>query len=156
VYSYRRLQGPIDSKRRRQYLVRGARSGHMLNPDPSDVEFFQEDLRMDANRLRELTDTLDVLRRKLIEMKGKDPNDAEKYWLYPPVEAQAIARAEEKSGLEYPASYRSFLQRHNGWLGFWPGWSLVGIETESNAKMHKDVSATKELLDTVADAEEEK
>jgi hypothetical protein len=110
---------------------------------------------MDAERVRALTDKLDGLRRKLMELEGKDVNDTEKYCLYPPVDASAITRAEETSGLVYPASYRSFLEQHNGWLGFWPSWSLVGIEAEYNRKMVKNVKDTMELLNTVADAEEQ-
>lgn len=106
---------------------------------------------IDKARIEALTTELDGLRRKLIELKGKDPDDKKRYCLYPPVESKAISLAEKKAGFEYAPSYRLFLQVHNGWLGFWPDWSLVGIPRKQNAEMHDDVKNTISLLPATTD-----
>ena len=107
---------------------------------------------MDAKRVRELVETLDNLRRERIKLTGRDPNDHTKYFLYPPVNSKTIALSEKQSGFRYPKSYRSFLALHNGWLGFWPDWTLVGIPRPDNEAMYKDIAMNLDLLPKVVDS----
>ena len=108
---------------------------------------------MTAKQVRQLCGEQDELCKTLRVLKGKKPTDKKKYYLYPPAEAEAIARAEKQFGFKYPPSYRAFLKMHNGWLGFWPDWSLVGIPRPDNATMYKDIKNTQSLLPVVADNE---
>jgi cell wall assembly regulator SMI1 len=108
---------------------------------------------VDAEIIRELCDHLDDRRRRLIKLRGRNPDDTQRYQLYPPVEPAEIDAAEERCGLPYPPSYRRFLELHNGWLGFWSDWSLVGIRRADNEAMYEDIRHTLQLLPTVADRE---
>ena len=101
------------------------------------------------NEINELCDKLDKLRMKLIELEGDDPYDHEEYFLYPPTSSTEISNFESQSKFKYPKSYRSFMQYHNGWLGFWPDWSLTGIPRNDNKKMYEDINNTIRLLPSI-------
>ena len=105
---------------------------------------------MNSKRIQELCEQLNKLRRTLIELEGDDPDDQDEYFLYPPSNSKDISNAEQEFWLQYPTSYRSFLELHNGWIGFWPDWSLVGIPHDDNKDMYKDIDNTVKLLPTVA------
>ena len=109
---------------------------------------------MDTTRLKELVAELDGMRRRLMELRGKNPGDRARYILHPPAGDAEIDAEERRTGFPYPPSYRAFLKLHNGWLGFWPDWSLVGVARKDTSAMHKDVKNTCSLLSTVATREQ--
>jgi hypothetical protein len=100
-----------------------------------------------------LCDDLDSLRRKLIELEGDDPNYCKDYKLFAPADPVDIQKAETDMPIKYPSSYRTFLELHNGWHGFWPDWSLVGIPRKDNRFMHREIKDTFKLIPVVADNE---
>src|SRR6476469_5995250 len=109
---------------------------------------------MDTGRIAGLVSELDDLRRRLMQARGKDPRDKSRYLMNPPATDADIDTEERRTGFAYPPSYRAFLKLHNGWLGFWPDWRLVGVQRKDTAAMHKDVKNTFSLLSTVATREQ--
>ena len=59
--------------------------------------------------------------------------------LGPPARGEDIAAAERKNAFVFPPSYRAFLALHNGWLHFWPDWSLLGVSGNLTGAMRRDV-----------------
>jgi hypothetical protein len=108
---------------------------------------------MTADRLKALIEELDRLRRQLLTLDGDDPNDPKRYQLFAPAPADAMAGVEECFGAALPESYREFLANHNGWKGFWQGWSLVGIPTDQNQMLLGQVKKELTYLPDVADTE---
>jgi len=108
---------------------------------------------MTTDRLEALIEQQDRLRRQLLTLRGNNPDDPTQYRLFPPAPAEAMARVEEYFGAALPQSYRDFLRHHNGWKGFWQGWSLVGIPTDENQRLHAQVTKELACLPDVADAE---
>jgi hypothetical protein len=109
---------------------------------------------MDRQRLLELVGRQDSLRREVMKLRKQDPEDLQKYHLYNPAEDAEIERFERATHTKYPESYRQFLTVHNGWLGFWPDWSLMGVQREENKLMFEDVKLNFDLLPDVVGANE--
>lgn len=65
--------------------------------------------------------------------------DASDMKLGGPATPQQIKNAERKARTRFPRSYAAFLARHNGWLGFWPDWSLLGVSGKLTEEMRQDV-----------------
>lgn len=110
---------------------------------------------MKKDKIRELILTLRGLREELITLKGRDITDEKRYRLYPPVDAKEVTRFEQQSRITFPPSYRAFLELHNGWLGFWPDWSLVGVPREDNTNMYKDIEQTLKIIPDELNEEEQ-
>ena len=98
--------------------------------------------------LGELIANQDAARRELLLLQGKNPADTSKYQLYAPADDAAITAA-ERGGPKYSPLYQEFLRLHNGWLGFWPGWSLVGVPRADNTAMYADIKTNLDLLPDV-------
>ena len=109
---------------------------------------------MKAERLAQLVNELHSLRSDQITLEGDDPSDEEEYRMYAPASGDAIQDAEGRCGRPYPQSYRVFLRLYNGWLGFWPDWSLVGVSREDNQDMYDDIQLNVDLLPDVVGEEE--
>lgn len=109
---------------------------------------------MTNDELREAMTTLDSLRRELIEKEGDDPFDETEYRLNPPADQHTIDEAEAKFGHRYSPNYRAFLTMHNGWLGFWPDWSLVGVRREDTEDMYADIDENLKRLTRVVTRED--
>src|SRR5215472_10385733 len=94
------------------------------------------------------------LREEEIALKGLNANDPSRYRLYAPADDASIA-AHERDKIPYPPSYREFLKVSNGWLGFWPDWSLVGIPSDENGDMYRDIGDTLNIIPDELDATEQ-
>lgn len=108
---------------------------------------------MAIDQLEALIEQLDRLRRQLLALDGDNPDDSTRYQLFPPAPEEAMAQVEKTFGAALPGSYRNFLRNHNGWRGFWQAWSLVGIPTDENRKLHAQIAKELTYLPDVADAE---
>ena len=53
--------------------------------------------------------------------------------------AKAIASKEKALQFQFPPSYHVFLSMHNGWLSFWPDWSVFGVDGSPTDRMERDV-----------------
>ncbi len=109
---------------------------------------------MEEQGLKEMLARLDALRRQCMSRAGEDPEDRGKYWLYPAAGEEEIARYEKEAGRPYPPVYRAFLRIHNGWLGFWPDWSLAGVPRDDNVEMYEDIASNLEGIEDVATPEQ--
>jgi len=68
-------------------------------------------------RLDSLLQRLRTAIRGVDEAEGIDP-EAPNRRIFPPAPAADITAAERRLGFNLPPSYRAFLSRHNGWMGF--------------------------------------
>ncbi len=66
-----------------------------------------------------------------------------------------IASAERRAKMKFPRSYRTYLAMHNGWLGFWPDWSLLGVSGRITDEMRRDVSQSLQLAKHAIDNDAE-
>jgi hypothetical protein len=94
----------------------------------------------------ELVSEMRELRAQELKLEGRDPSDAARNRTYSPASADEVAAYESASGFPYPPSYREFLGISNGWLGFWPDWTLVGVPRDDNQDAYKDISATTDII----------
>lgn len=109
---------------------------------------------MENQNVRELVSILRGLREELIGLKGLDVNNKERYLVFPPASVEEVTRFEQ-IGRKYPPSYRNFLELHNGWLGFWPDWSLVGVPRDDNRFMYEDIEQTLSIIPDELNEEEQ-
>jgi hypothetical protein len=105
--------------------------------------------------VRELVAEMRRLREEEIALRGKSVNDTAQYRLYAPADDATITEHEASSGAQYSPAYREFLEMSNGWLGFWPDWSLIGVPRAENRDMYADVSDTLSIIPDELDASEQ-
>lgn len=108
---------------------------------------------MDRAKMVRMIDKLNELRREARVLQGDSADDPAEYLLYPPATESEIRATEAASGKEYPDSFRTFLQIHNGWLGFWPDWSLMGVPREDNTRLYDDLKESIEMIPDVIEPE---
>jgi hypothetical protein len=75
--------------------------------------------------------------------------------LGPPATPAQIATGERRAKMKFPRSYRTFLAMHNGWLGFWPDWSLLGVSGRITDEMRRDVRQSLQLAKDAIDNDAE-
>jgi len=72
-----------------------------------------------------------------------------------PATPARIRAAEQKRHTRFPPSYRQFLKLHNGWIGFWPDWSLLGVGGKITDEMRRDVRESLELAKSAVENDAE-
>lgn len=108
---------------------------------------------MILDELQNAISTLDSLRRKLMLKEGDDPSDETEYHLNPPANKEEIERAKAPFR-SYSSLFENFLKLHNGWLGFWPDWSLVGVQRDDTEAMYSDINENLRRLTKVVPRED--
>lgn len=109
---------------------------------------------MDRAKLEGYISELKQLRIQLMIADDEDPNDTEEFELFTPAEEPEIDRFLQEQNGRISNSFRTFLMLHNGWRGFWPDWSLVGVPSDANQDMYDDIQMNLDLLpDVVGDDE---
>ena len=87
-----------------------------------------------ASRIRDLIEEQASLERERYALNSWDSDMK----LGRPADDSAIKKAEAKLGFRFPPSFRAYLRQHNGWMGFWPDWSLLGVSGTLTEKMLKN------------------
>ena len=93
---------------------------------------------MTRNDLLAKIKLLDSANLEIAQREG-DAITSSEYLLYPPATEDEIASYEKEKGWKVPPSFREFLKIHNGWLGFWPDWSLVGLPRKDNLIFDEEI-----------------
>jgi SMI1 / KNR4 family (SUKH-1)/WD domain, G-beta repeat len=99
-----------------------------------------------AERIRKLV-------TEIVELR--DSVGASEMELGVPATQAQIASAERRAKMKFPRSYRTYLAMHNGWLGFWPDWSLLGVSGRITDEMRRDVNQSLQLAKHAIDNDAE-
>jgi hypothetical protein len=107
-------------------------------------------------KIHELCARQDEIQRDYLKWTySMDVENPKVYGPREPATAAMIKAGEKYWGLPYPPSYRSFLQRANGWLRFGGGWSLVGTPGPASKDEFAWVKKSLAQVKVVATAEEQ-
>jgi hypothetical protein len=98
--------------------------------------------------ISQLVDELASLQRECYDLNGWSCD----MQMGAPASEKDIQKAEKKNKFTFPPSYRTFLQKHNGWYLFWPDWCLAGVSGTLSNKMLADArKSIKGAVDMIED-----